>query len=83
MYNKGQNKNIQHCGIIVKGPPPDLKGETPFYSLQWIYSGYSGFYSLYLCQAEVFPPRIGEDMKEENWIERVTEMDKKQKKNTI
>ena len=33
----------------------DLKGKTPFYSLQWFYSGYSCFYPLYLCQAEVSP----------------------------
>ena len=36
-----------------------LKGLTlwgnPFYSLQWFYSRHSGFYPLYLCQAEVFP----------------------------
>ena len=35
-YHKGQNKNIHHCGIIVKGPRPDLKGKPPF-------THYSGF----------------------------------------
>ena len=61
--NKGQNKNKQDCGIIVKGHPPDLKVKTPFYSLQWFYSGSSDFYPLYVCQAEVFHQWLGEDMK--------------------
>ena len=41
--------------------------------VQWFYSGYSGFYPLYLCQVEVFP-KVGEDVKYEHWIERVTKM---------
>ena len=62
--------NISHCrlsevqavnGMIinikstVEIAPPDLKRKNPFYSSQWFYSGYSGFYTLYLCQGEVFP----------------------------
>ena len=32
----------------VKGSPL-TSGDTPFYSLQWFNSWYSGFYPLYLC----------------------------------
>ena len=36
----------------VKGSPPDFKG--PFAPYNGFYSGHSGFYPLYPCQAEVF-----------------------------
>ena len=37
-----------HCGIQVKGPHLDPRW-SPFYSLQWFFSGYSGFYLIYHC----------------------------------
>ena len=53
---------------------------TTFYGLYQtiVKSGHSGFYPLYLCQAEVCPS----DAERQKKIERVTEMDiKKIKKN--
>ena len=41
-------------GSKYRDPLLTLRGK-PRYSLQWFYSERSGFYPLYLCQAEVFP----------------------------